>query len=87
MSFIVDKRRKDNHTREECGSVRNLLSVFFKSLFKKVLALQQKFPMYDLKHFERLEWNKNKKVQFSLDPLPCSYYLFIYLHFFNVGKL
>ena len=55
MSFIVDKRRKDNHTREEYGSVRNLLSVFFKSLFKKVLALQQKFLMYDLKHFERLE--------------------------------
>ena len=35
MSSIVDKRREDNHTREECGSVRDLFSIFFKSLFKK----------------------------------------------------
>ena len=48
MSCIVDKRIEDNHTREEYGSVRNLLSVYFKSLFKKHLL--SKFPIYDLKH-------------------------------------
>ena len=50
MSCIVDDRREDNHPREECGSVRNLLSIFLKSLFKKYFPL--KFPIYDLKRFQ-----------------------------------
>ena len=50
MSCTVDKRREDNHTSEEYGSVRNLLSIFFKSLFKKYFPL--KFPIYDLKRFK-----------------------------------
>ena len=49
MLFIEDKRRQNNHEREEYGSVRNLFLIFFKSLFKKYLPL--KFPIYDLKHF------------------------------------
>ena len=49
MSCIVDKRREDNHTREEYDSVRNLFSFFCfqKSLFKKYLPL--KVPIYELK--------------------------------------
>ena len=43
MSCTVDKRREDNHTREEYGSVRNLLSIFFKSLFKKYFNFFQEF--------------------------------------------
>ena len=39
MPCIVDKGREDNHSREEYGSLRNLFSIFFKSLFKEVLAL------------------------------------------------
>ena len=49
MLFIEDKRRQNNHAREEYGSVSNLFLIFFKSLFKKYLPL--KFPIYDLKHF------------------------------------
>ena len=49
MSCIVDKRREDNHTREEYDSVRNFFSFFCfqKSLFKKYLPL--KVPIYELK--------------------------------------
>ena len=50
MSCIEDKRRGDNHTREEYDSVRNLFSIFFKSLFRKYLPL--KFPFYDPKRFQ-----------------------------------
>ena len=50
MTCIVDKKREDNHTREEYGSLRNLFSIFFKSLFKTYLPLE--FPIYDLKRFE-----------------------------------
>ena len=49
MSFIVDKRREDDDAREQYGSARNLLSIFFKSLFKKYFL--SKFPIYDLKPF------------------------------------
>ena len=35
MSVIVDKIREDNLTKEEYGSVKNLLPSFFMSLFKK----------------------------------------------------
>ena len=49
MSCMVDKRREDNHTREEYSSVRNLFSSFFKSLFKNYLPLM--FPIYDPKRF------------------------------------
>ena len=50
MPFIVDKRREDNHTREEYGSLRNLFSIFYKILFKKYLL--SKFPIYNLKRFQ-----------------------------------
>ena len=49
MSFIKDKRREDNLTREEYDSVRILFSIFLKTLFKKYLL--SKFPTYDLKLF------------------------------------
>ena len=49
MSSIVDKRREDIHTREEYGCVRDLFSIFLKSLFKRYLPL--KFPIYDRKCF------------------------------------
>ena len=45
MSFIVDKRIEDYHTREDCGSVWNLSW----SLFKKYLL--SKFPIDDIKRF------------------------------------
>ena len=54
MSCIVDKRIDDNHAREECGSVRNLLSIFLKGLLKKNLPL--KFPIGDLNAFKQLKW-------------------------------
>ena len=41
-------RAEDNHTKKEDDSVRNLFSVFFKSLFTKYLPL--KFQIYDLQH-------------------------------------
>ena len=34
MSCIIDKRREDNHTREEYGSVRNLFSIFSRVYLK-----------------------------------------------------
>ena len=36
MSSIVDKRREDNHTRVEYGSVRNLFSIFLRVYLKSM---------------------------------------------------
>ena len=52
MSCILDKRKEENYAREEYGSVRNLFSIFLKSLFKKYLPLQ--FPIYELKRFQTI---------------------------------
>ena len=52
MLFIEDKRRQNNHEREEYGSVRNLFLIFFKSLFKKYLPL--KFQFMTLNTFKQL---------------------------------
>ena len=49
MSFLVDMRGEDKRTGKEYASVRNLFSIFLKSLFKKYLIL--KFPIHDLKPF------------------------------------
>ena len=42
MSLMVDKRREDNHTREEYGFARNLRSLFFDNSLKKYLLLKFK---------------------------------------------
>ena len=54
MSFVVDNRREDNHTREKHGSVRNFFSIFFSRVYLKS-ACSQTFQLITLKSFKQLD--------------------------------
>ena len=53
MSLIVDKRRKDNQTREEYGSVKTRFQFFSRVYFKSICS--QSFQIMTLNAFKQLE--------------------------------
>ena len=59
MSFIVDKRIEDDHTREDCGSVWNLSWIFFLRVYLKSTC-SQSFQLMTLNASLLNSWNEMK---------------------------
>ena len=59
MSFIVDKRREDDHTREDYGSVWNLSWIFFSRVYLRSTC-SKTFQLMVLNASLLNSWNEMK---------------------------